>query len=69
MMSLILYKTVGIAISYIDFINTSSNFLGKQNNNSDQGARIRWPIVPRSAQEKFIFEFAVILVRQCRDKQ
>jgi len=36
-----------MAIS-IDFINISSNFLGKQTNNSDQGARIRWPIVPQS---------------------
>jgi len=33
-----------MAIS-INFINTSTNFLGKQTNNSDQGARIRWPIV------------------------
>jgi len=50
--------------------------LGKQTNNSDQGAMIRWPIVPgvaklkiNVAQEKFILEFAVILVKQCRDKQ
>jgi len=34
-----------MAIS-IDFINISSWFLGKQINNSDQGARIRWPTVP-----------------------
>jgi len=33
----------------IDFINISFNFLGKQTNNSDQGAMIRWPIVPQSA--------------------
>jgi len=64
-----------MAIS-IDFITISSNSLGKQNNNSEQGARIRWPIVPRVAkleinvaQGKFILEFAVILVKQCRDKQ
>jgi len=37
-----------MAIS-IDFSNSSTNFLGKQTNNSDQGAIIRWPIVPRSA--------------------
>jgi len=68
----------------INFNNISSNFLGKQTNNSDQGAIIRWPIVPRSAwpivpwmaklninvpQGKFILEFAVILVEQCRDEQ
>jgi len=64
-----------MAIS-IDFINISSNFRGKQTNNSDQGARIRWPIVPHVtkleinvAQGKFILEFAVILVKQCKDKQ
>jgi len=66
------------------FINISTNFLGKQTNNSDQGAIIRWPIVPRSAwpivprvaklkinvsQGKFISVFAVILVKHCRDKQ
>jgi len=28
-----------------DFSNISPNFLGKQTNNSDQGAIIRWPIV------------------------
>jgi len=44
----IFYK---MAIS-IDFINFSSKFLGKQTNNSDQGARIRWPIVPRVAKLK-----------------
>jgi len=50
--------------------------LGKQTNNSDQGAIIRWPIVPRVAklkinvpQGKFILEFSVILVKQCKDKQ
>jgi len=50
--------------------------LSKQTNNSDQGARIRWPIVLRVAklkinvaQGKFILAFAVILVRQFRDKQ
>jgi len=72
-----------MAIS-IDFSKISTNLLGKQTNNSDQGAIIRWPIVPRSAlpivprvaklkinvaQGKFILEFAVILVKQCRDKQ
>jgi len=72
-----------MAIS-IDFSNISTNFLGKKTNNSDQGAIIRWPIVPRSAwpivprmaklninvpQRKFILKFAVILVKQCRDKQ
>jgi len=64
-----------MAIS-IDFSNISTNFLGKQTNNSDQGTIIRWPIVPRMAklninvpQGKFILEFAVILVKQCRDKQ
>jgi len=72
-----------MAIS-INFSNISTNFLGKQTNNSDQGTIIRWPIVPWSAwpivswmaklninvpQGKFILEFAVILVKQCRDKQ
>jgi len=72
-----------MAIS-IDFSKISTNFLGKQTNNSDQGAIIRWPIVPRSAwpfvprvtklkinaaQGKVILEFAVILVKQCTDKQ
>jgi len=72
-----------MAIS-VDFNNISTNFLGEHTNNSDQGAIIRWPIVPRSAwpivprmaklninvpQGKFILEFAVILVKQCRDKQ
>jgi len=64
-----------MAIS-IDFSNISTNFLGKQTNNSDQSASIRWFIVPRVAklkinvaQGKFILEFAVILVKQCRDKQ
>jgi len=59
-----------------EFINTSFNFLGKQTNNSDQGAIIRWPIVPRVSKLKinvaqgiFILEFAVMLVKQCRDKQ
>jgi len=69
---------------FIDFINISTNLLGKQTNNSDQGAIIRWPIVPQSVwpivprvtklkinvtQGKCILEFAVILVKQCRDKQ
>jgi len=68
-----------MAIS-IDFIDISSNLLCKQTNNSDQGARFRWLIVPWSAwpivlrvaklkinmaQEKFILAFAVILVEQC----
>ena len=64
-----------MAIS-IDFSNISSNSLGKQTNNSDQGAMIRWPIVPHvaklkinMAKGKFILEFAVLLVKQCRDKQ
>jgi len=64
-----------MAIS-IDFINISVDLLGKQTNNSDQGAMIRWLIVPHVAklkvnvaQGKYILEFAVILVRQCRDKQ
>jgi len=37
---------------------------------------VRWPIVPLVAklklivaQEKFILEFATILVKQCRNKQ
>jgi len=37
---------------------------------------IRWPIVPRVAKfkinvakGKFILEFAVLIVKQCRDKQ
>jgi len=54
----------------------STNLLGKQTNNSDQGAMIRWPIVPRVAKLKinvaqgnFILEFAIILVKQCRNKQ
>jgi len=34
---------------FIDFSKSSTNFLDKQTNNSDQGAIIRWPIVPRSA--------------------
>jgi len=61
---------------FINFSNSSTNFLGKQSNNSDQGAIIRWPIVPRVAklkinvpQGKFISVFAVILVKQCGDKQ
>jgi len=33
----------------IYFINISSNLLGKQTNNSDQGAMIGWLSVPRSA--------------------
>jgi len=37
-----------MAIS-IDFSKISTNFLGKQPNNGDQGAIIRWPIVPRLA--------------------
>jgi len=64
-----------MAIS-IDFINISTNFLSKQTNNIDQDAMFRWPIVPRVAmlkinvaQGKFILEFAIILVMQCRDKQ
>ena len=64
-----------MAIS-IDFSNILSNSLGKQTNNSDQGAMIRWPVVPHVAklkinvaQGKFILEFAVILVKHCRDKQ
>jgi len=73
-----------MAIS-MDFSDISTNFLSKQTDNSDQGAIIRWPIVPLSAwpivprvaklkinvpQGKFISEFAdVILVEQCRDKQ
>jgi len=72
-----------MAIS-IDFSNISTNFLGKQTNNSDQGTIIRWPIVPQSAwpivpqmakfninvpQGKFMLEFAVILVKQCTYKQ
>jgi len=36
-----------MAIS-IDFSYISTNFMGKQTNNSDQGAIIRWPIVPQS---------------------
>jgi len=40
-----------MAIS-IDFSNISTNFLGKQTNNSDQGAMIRWPIVPHVAKLK-----------------
>jgi len=57
-----------MAIS-IDFVNISSNIFGKQTNNSDQGARIRWLIVYHVAaswkkmwlkQRKFILEFAVI---------
>jgi len=56
----------------IDFANISTNLLGKQTNNSDQGAMVRWLVVPRvaklkinEAQRKFILEF----VKQCRDKQ
>jgi len=82
-MSLLSYKKVKNGYIY-RFSNISINFLGKQTNNSDQGGIIRWPIVPRSAwpivpdvvklkinvpQGKFILEFAVILVKQCRDKQ
>jgi len=55
-----------MAIS-VDFINISTNVLGKQTNTSDQGAIIRWPIVPcvaklkiNVAQGKFILEFAII---------
>jgi len=58
-----------MAIS-IDFSNISTNFVGKQTNNSDQGAIVphvaKWKInVP---QRKFILKFAVILVKRCRDK-
>jgi len=67
-----------MAIS-IDFINISTNLLGKQTNNSDQDAIIRWPIVSLAhcarvaklkinmAQENFILEFTVIRVEQCRN--
>jgi len=41
-----------MAIS-IDFSNISTNLLGKQTNNSDQGAIIRWPIVPRPGKIYF----------------
>jgi len=48
----------------------------KQINNGDQGAMVTWPIVPRVAklkinvaQRKSILENAIILVKQCRDKQ
>jgi len=40
-----------MAIS-IDFISISTKFLGKQTNNSDQCAMIRWPIVPHVAKLK-----------------
>jgi len=72
-----------MAIS-IDFINISTNSLGKQTNNSDQGAMGRWLIVTRSvwpvvphvaelkinvAQGKYILEFAIIiLAKQCRQQ-
>jgi len=64
-------------VTSIDFSNISTYFWGKHTNNSDQGAIIRWLIVPRSSwstvphvaklkiiveQEKIILEFAVILV-------
>jgi len=42
-----------MAIS-IDFINISTNLLGKQTDNSDQGVMIKWPIVPRVAKLKII---------------
>jgi len=58
-----------MAIS-INFINISTNFLGKQTNNSDQGAIIRWPIVPmwpsckkKCGLRKIYLEFAAILVK------
>jgi len=61
---------------FIDFIHISTNFLCKQTDNSDQGAMIKWYIVLRVAKLKinvvqgnFIVEFAIILVKQCRDKQ
>jgi len=61
---------------FIYFSNISTNFLGRQTKNSDQGAIIRWSFVPHVAnlkinapQGKFILEFAVILVKQCRCKQ
>jgi len=61
---------------FIDFSNSSTKFLGKQTNNSDKGAIIRWPIVPRVTklkinvpQGKFISVFAVIFVKHCRNKQ
>jgi len=57
----------------IYFSKISTNFLDKQTNNNDQGAIIRWPIVAtlktNAAQGKFILKFAVILIKQCRDKQ
>jgi len=68
-------QLVEMAIS-IDFSKILTNFLGKQPNNSDQGAIIRKPIVSPVAKlkinvvlGKFILEFAVILVKQYRDKQ
>jgi len=36
----------------INFTNISTNFLGKQTNNSNQGAMIRGPIVPPVAKLK-----------------
>jgi len=39
---------------FIDFSNSSTNFLGKQTNNSDQGAIIRWPIVPAWPNWKYM---------------
>jgi len=42
-----------MAIS-VDFSNISTNFLGEHTNNSDQGAIIRWPIVPRMTKLNII---------------
>jgi len=58
---------------FIYFRKISTNLLDKQTNNNDQRAIIRWPIVAtlktNVAQGKFILKFAVILIKQCRDKQ
>jgi len=82
MISLIFYKKK-VRNNYIyGFYQHFNYFLGKQTNNSDQGAM---PILPRSAlpfvarvtklkinmaPEKFIIEFAILLVKQFyKDKQ
>jgi len=58
---------------FINFSNSSTKFLGKQTNDSDQGAIIILPHVAKLKinvpQGKFILEFAFILIKQCRDKQ
>jgi len=78
MMSLIFYKRSSEMAISIDFSNISSNSLGKQTSNSDQGAIARWSIVPNAcgqvenkcgSRKTYFRIFATILVKPCKDKQ